>query len=257
MSATDLETRNLRLEVGERVLLESLTLRIRAGESWGILGANGSGKTTLLHSLAGLRAVQGGTVLLGGTPIGQTPRRRVAQQLGLLPQDHVDAFPATVLQTALTGRHPHLPAWAWEDAQDEALARAALHQLDLGELADRDIDSLSGGERRRLGFATLLTQDPTFLLLDEPTNHLDLRHQIQVLQLLRKQVQAQHKSLVMVLHDPNLASRFCDNILMLFGDGSHAVGAISELMHADRLAQLYGHPLVEVTQTPYPFWTPQ
>lgn len=243
MNPAGLCAQRLSLRIGARELVRDLDLEILPGQCWCILGQNGSGKTSLLHALAGLRPVQGGQVLLEGTDIGRLPRRQVARRLGLLGQDHEDVFPATVLETALCGRHPHLSPWAWEGAGDLARAQAALQQLGLAELAGREVGTLSGGERRRLGIATLLTQDPRFLLLDEPTNHLDLHHQVEVLRLLSALARTRDRALVMVLHDVNLAARYCDHALLLFGDGRHGAGPAAEWLNAETLGRLYGHPM--------------
>ena len=255
MTAT-LQAQRLTLRIGNRVLVRELELEIETGQCWCILGRNGSGKTTLLHSLAGLRPAQGGAVLLEGSDIHRLPRRQVARRLGLLSQDHEDGFPATVMETALCGRHPHLSPWSWEGAADIARAQAALQQLGLAALAGRDVGTLSGGERRRLGIATLLTQDPHVMLLDEPTNHLDLHQQIEVLQRLTAQARKQRKALVMVLHDLNLAARFCDHALLLFEDGHHGAGPIGEWFRRDCLERLYGHPMREITGQAHPVWIP-
>lgn len=256
MNAHTLATRRLSLRIGSRWLLRDLDLEIRPGQCWCILGRNGSGKTTLLHSLAGLRPVEEGQVLLEGEDIQHLPRRQVARRLGLLGQDHEDVFPATVLETALCGRHPHLSPWAWESAADIARAQAALRQVGLEELAQREVGTLSGGERRRLGIATLLTQDPEFLLLDEPTNHLDLHHQIEVLQRLAGLARAGDKALVMVLHDVNLAARFCDHALLLFGDGRHGAGPAGAWLTTEHLGRLYGHPMQQLEGRAHPVWIP-
>ncbi len=167
----------LSLSVPGRVLCRDLSMTVKAGERWTILGPNGAGKTTLLLTLAGLHPPDAGAVFLDGAPLSELPRRRVAQRLGLLPQESHDPFPATVLETALLGRHPHLHPLRGEGPQNRSRAIEALRSVDLHGLLERDAASLSGGERRRLALATLLTQDPQLLLLDEPTNHLDLRHQ--------------------------------------------------------------------------------
>jgi iron complex transport system ATP-binding protein len=233
-----LQTQNLGFGVSGRSLCEGLDLEIKRGECWGILGPNGSGKTTLLHTLAGLREPQSGAVLLNGTPLAQLERREIARQLGLLLQDSHDPFPATVLEEVLCGRHPHLGRWQNEGEDDLALARAALHKLELAELEQRQIQSLSGGERRRVAMATLLTQNPTLMLLDEPLNHLDLRHQKLLLETVNGLRDLGH-GIMMVLHDPNQAVRCCDRILLLAGDGEWQQGSAEEMLQAERLSQLY------------------
>ena len=244
MSAARLSTESLALRIGSRTLCQNLSLQILPGECWGILGQNGAGKTTLLHTLAGIRRASAGDIRLDGTAITDLPRRRVAQRLGLMPQDNPDPFPATVLDTALIGRHPHLSRWQWESQQDRELALATLQQLGLDKFQHRQINTLSGGERRRLALATLLVQAAPLMLLDEPTNHLDLRHQQQVLELLKEKARQQH-SVVMVLHDINQVSRFCDHVLLMFDDGETRHGNTQEILTSESLSLLYGTPIVE------------
>ncbi|MDX1656200.1 MAG: ABC transporter ATP-binding protein, partial [Candidatus Competibacteraceae bacterium] len=200
----------------------------------------------LLHTLAGLRPPTAGQVCLEGIPLPHWQRSRLARRLGLLPQDHEDAFPATVLETALIGRHPYITRWRWEEEQDHALARRALAEVGLEGFAGRTVQSLSGGERRRLGVATLLTQDPDLLLLDEPTNHLDVNHQMGLLRHLCRRVATGERAWIMVTHDPSLAARFCDSVLLLFDGGEAAVGTVEDLLTEKHLSRLYRHPMVRV-----------
>lgn len=252
-----LQSHRLACRIGERLLCHDLELEVNAGECWGILGGNGSGKTTLLHTLAGLRQPAAGEVRLDGTPIPSLSRRHIAQRLGLLLQESIDAFPATVWETVLSGRHPHLGRWRNESEQDREVASAALATMDLGALASRPVQSLSGGERRRLAIATLLTQAPALLLLDEPLNHLDLRHQQSLLRYLRTLCGEKEKGVVMVLHDPNQALRYCDKVLLLSGDGHWQAGRCKELLTAETLSRLYGHPLEMVAQGDKRLFLPQ
>ena len=152
-------------------------------------------------------------------------------KLGLLTQTTEDPFPSTVLDSVLVGRHPHIDFWRWESDADRAIACAALAAVALEELAERDIDTLSGGERRRVALATLLAQNPDVLLLDEPINHLDPHHQLDVLKLLRDRAR-DGRSIVMSLHDAGLAARFSDHALLLFGDGGWLSGPTSEVLDA-------------------------
>ncbi|MDE2089416.1 MAG: ABC transporter ATP-binding protein [Gammaproteobacteria bacterium] len=239
-----LETRNLVVTIAGKQVCRGLELAIEAGQCWGLLGGNGVGKTTLLHTLAGLRTPAQGTVLLEGKPLGGLSRREAARRIGMLFQTTADAFPATVLETTLTGRHPHLERWRWETAQDLAMARAALHRVDLDGMEARLVATLSGGERQRLALATVLTQDPVLYLLDEPTHHLDLHHQIMLLELLTRPARENGKALLMVLHDVNLAARFCDHLLLLFGAGETLQGPTDKLLNEIHLQRLYRHPIV-------------
>jgi iron complex transport system ATP-binding protein len=244
------------IDVADVSVTRGLQLNVQAGQCWCILGRNGSGKTTLLHTLAGLRPPATGRIELDGQPLEALQRRRVAQQVGVLFQNQDDAFPATVLETVLQGRHPHLRGWQWESATDQALARQALREVGLNGFETRDIQTLSGGERQRVAIATLLTQQPRLLLLDEPTNHLDLHHQLSVLGTLVALCRAQRCAIVMVLHDVNLAARFADHLLLLLGGGETRLGEKPQIMETAVLEELYGHPLVRVATPAGPAWLP-
>ncbi len=240
-----LQAQNLSFGVSGRLLCKDLDLEIQAGECWGILGPNGSGKTTLLHTLAGLRPATSGDILLNGRSLGQLERRTIAQQLGLLLQDSHDPFPANVLEEVLSGRHPHLGRWQNEGEAELAQARSAMQRLELSGLEQRQIQSLSGGERRRVALATLLTQAPALMLLDEPLNHLDLRHQKLLLDTVRE-LCAEGYGVMMVLHDPNQALRCCNRILLLNGNGEWKAGTTEEILNAETLSRLYGCDIEQV-----------
>ena len=251
-----LEAAQLGIRIGGVAVCSQLDLRINAGESWGILGRNGAGKTTLLHTLAGLRRPDRGSVMLDGTPLPRLNRRSIARHIGVLLQDHQDAFPASVMETVLTGRHPYLGALQWEGAADYAAATGALRAVGLEGMETRDIASLSGGERRRLGIATLLAQDPDILLMDEPTNHMDFHHQILTLDLLKQRTRDGVKSMMLVLHDPNLALRYCDHFLLLYGAGETLQGAAEAVLTQPNLERLYGHPLQALQGPRGTVWVP-
>ena len=251
-----LEAAQLGIRIGGVEVCSQLDLRINPGESWGILGRNGAGKTTLLHTLAGLRRPETGSVMLDGTPLPRLTRRSIARHIGVLLQDHQDAFPASVMETALTGRHPYLGALQWEGAADYAAATGALRAVGLDGMETRDIASLSGGERRRLGIATLLAQDPDILLMDEPTNHMDFHHQILTLDLLKQRTRDGVKSMMLVLHDPNLALRYCDHFLLLYGAGETLQGAAEAVLTQPNLERLYGHPLQALQGPRGTVWVP-
>ena len=242
-----LAARALCVRAGVRDLVRALTVEFQPGEVLAILGRNGSGKTLTLHTLAGLRASAGGEVTLDGVALGELKRRAVALRLGLLPQDLEDAFVTTAMETVLIGRHPHLALWQWETAEDERLARAALRAVDLDDFASRRTDTLSGGEQRRVAVAALLAQQPGIFLLDEPTNHLDPHHQLVVLGLFRELAHS-GRTVITTLHDPTLAARFADRVLLLHGDGRWTLGPVSEALTAATLSELYLAPMMELKQ---------
>ena len=230
---------------GSRCLCDGLSNVFQPGQNWVILGANGSGKTRLLHTLAGLRKPDSGEVRLLNKPIdAYTPKQR-ARNIGVLFQD-AELFPATVLETALAGRHPHAPDHGWqrfwplESDTDKTLAMQALTAMGIAEMAGRDITSLSGGERRRSDIAALLTQDAPICMLDEATNDLDLRHQVQVLGNFADRTQKPDHLNLFILHDINLALRYCSHALMIFDNGRIETGELPDCLSVDVLSELYG-----------------
>jgi len=229
---------NLTVSVPGRTLVRTLNLELKPGELIAILGQNGAGKSLTLHTLANLRKIEDGNIELDGTPITAFSRRAIAQRMALLPQNSEDIFPATVFDTALIGRHPHIEPLRWESVQDRQFAQECLRKMDLAELAEREIATLSGGERRRLAIAQTLAQDPQIFLLDEPTNHLDPQHQLDVLQLFVERTRL-GATVVTCLHDVNLAARFADRCLLLYGDGRWHLGDTQEVLSEERLSELY------------------
>jgi iron complex transport system ATP-binding protein len=244
-AAVPLAARAVSVRAGARTLVQGLDVEFSPGEVVAILGRNGSGKTLTLHTLAGLRAPAGGAVLLDGVALTQLKRRALALRLGLLPQDLEDAFVTTAMETVLIGRHPHLALWQWESAEDERLARTALAAVDMGECAARRTDTLSGGEQRRVAVAALLAQQPAIYLLDEPTNHLDPHHQLVVLGLFRELARS-GRTVITTLHDPTLAARFADRVLLLHGDGRWTLGPVGAALTAASLSDLYLAPMMEL-----------
>lgn len=237
-----LECQGVSVSVPGRSLVADLDIALAPGELVAVLGRNGTGKTLSLLTLAGLRAPESGRILLAGEDISAMPRQQVARLLTLLPQDTEDVFPATVLDTTLVGRHPHIGRWRWESPDDVGSARRALAAVGIGDLESRDVLSLSGGERRRLAIAQVLAQAPRIYLLDEPTNHLDPQHQLDALRIFRGIVD-EGATVLASLHDVNLASRFADRCLLLFGDGRWEIGKTDEVLSESRLEALYDTPM--------------
>jgi iron complex transport system ATP-binding protein len=233
------------IAVQECVLVAQLNLQFAPGTITAVLGRNGTGKSLTLHTLAGLRALKSGAVSLGTRALSQYSRRELAKRLTFVAQDIEEPFPVTALEVALSGRHPHIDFWQWETAQDYAIAREALAAVDLQNFEQRSIETLSGGERRRLAIASALAQQPQIFILDEPTNHLDPQHQLQVLKLLRSKADA-GCAVIMSLHDAGLAARFADMALLLFGDGHWQFGAADVTLTAENLTRLYATTTLEV-----------
>lgn len=241
-----LHARNLAVSVGLHKVCLGLDLDLAPGSRLAILGRNGAGKSTLLATLAGLRTPDAGTLQIAGQTYDELGLRQAARWRGWLGQERSDPFASTVLETVLAGRHPHLSRWAWESVADTVRVRAALAEMGLAGMEDREVHTLSGGERQRVAIATLLALAPQLYLLDEPLAHLDLNHQIATLDLLWRRAREERVALALVLHDPNLALRYCDQVVLLYGDSRHIAGPAADILDAETLSDLYGHPLRKV-----------
>ena len=241
---------NLNVKIADKIICKALSLSINAGENWAILGMNGCGKTTLLHTLSGLLPTQSQSqskpseININNALLSSLSRKEIAQQLSLLLQHQEDHFPGTVLESVLIGRHPHLQSWQWETEDDHKLALNTLNLVGLANFAERSILTLSGGERQRVALATLLVQQTNIRLLDEPVNHLDIHHQHEVMKLLTSNNSAIAN--VFVLHDVNLAVRYCDHALLIYEDGRAQQGLCTDILTAQNLSELYQHPLQEI-----------
>lgn len=237
---------DITVSVPDRTLVDGLTFELCRGEIIAVLGRNGTGKSLSLLTLAGLRAPENGRVRLLGSDIAAKRRQETARQLALLPQAIDDIFPSTVLDTALIGRHPHIAPFSRESAEDYAAAESALRAMNLHDLRERDILTLSGGERRRLAISQVLAQAPEVYLLDEPTNHLDPQHQLDALHVFRRAAD-NGAAVIASLHDVNLASRFADRCLLLFGDGRWQLGDVREILNERTLGELYATRIESVS----------
>ncbi|MCB1801765.1 MAG: ABC transporter ATP-binding protein [Gammaproteobacteria bacterium] len=240
-----LDVRGLDVAIAGRTICAGLDLSIHAGQSWVLLGRNGAGKTTLLHSLAGLRPAHGSIRLQGSALAGLSARER-ARRVAVLLQHSDRGFGTSALESVLTGRHPHLGRLAWEGPEDLAIAERCLAATDSQALAERPLDTLSGGELRRVEIARLLAQQAPLMLLDEPFNHLDLGHQASVLRVLKSQVAGQVGAFLMSIHDLNLAWQAGSHWLLLDGDGGWHAGPREEIATATLLSDAFDHPVLRL-----------
>jgi iron complex transport system ATP-binding protein len=245
---------NLTVNIHHQFICRDLTLGIHPGETWGILGANGSGKTTLLHTLAGLRPAFAGNITLNNQSLRTLTPRTIAQSIAILFQDYPTIFPQTVWEYCLAARFPHRAYFNQPNADDHRIVHQALNKMALTALSQKEIQQLSGGEKRRLALAAVLSQTPTLYLLDEPTNHLDLRHQKQTLDCFRELAQTQTAAIMMTLHDVNLAQQYCDHILLLFDDGDVLFGKTKEVLTTDHLSHLYQCSMQIITHHDQTYW---
>nr|WP_216653867.1 ABC transporter ATP-binding protein [Nocardioides sp. zg-DK7169] len=231
----------------ERTVIESLDLVVETGRVSAIVGANACGKSTLLRSMSRLLAPRAGRVLLDGKQVHRMPAKELARTLGLLPQAPTAPEGITVSDLVGRGRNPHhgfLPRWTHAD---DAAVAAALEATQTVELAERPVDELSGGQRQRVWIAMALAQETDVLLLDEPTTYLDVSHQIEVLDLLTDLNRERGTTIVMVLHDLNLAARYADQLIALAGGRLHAAGTPQEVLTEDTVRAVFGLDSTVVT----------
>ncbi|MFD1859952.1 ABC transporter ATP-binding protein [Aeromicrobium camelliae] len=225
MTAThSLHTEQLSLAYGDRTVVDHLDLTIPTGKITTIVGANACGKSTLLRAMSRLMAPSSGQVVLDGKDLHRLPTKEVARTLGLLPQSPIAPEGIAVADLVGRGRHPHQKVFARWSAEDEAAVLAALEATDTVALADRAVDELSGGQRQRVWIAMALAQQTDLLFLDEPTTFLDVSHQVEVLDLLTDLNRERGTTIVMVLHDLNLAARYADHLIAVAAGRLHAAG---------------------------------
>ncbi len=228
------------LSYGDRTILEQLSLDIAPGRITSIVGANGCGKSTLLRALARLMRPSGGRVTLDGVALQDRPSKEIARVLGLLPQSPIAPEGIAVADLVGRGRHPHQRAMAPWSARDYAVVAEALESTGTSDLADRPVDELSGGQRQRVWIAMALAQETDVLLLDEPTTFLDVAHQVEVLDLLTDLNRERGTTIVMVLHDLNLAARYSDMLVAVRGGEVSAAGAPAEVLDQALVRDVFG-----------------
>ena len=235
-----LRVEGLRLSYDKRTVIDGVDLAIPAGEVTAIVGANASGKSTLLRGMSRLLTPRAGTVYLDGESIHRMPTRQLARKLGILPQGPVAPEGMTVLELVGRGRSPHQTWWRQWSRDDGDAVRLALAATSMLDLADRAVDELSGGQRQRAWIAMTLAQNTPVLLLDEPTTYLDLAHQIDVLDLVADLNQSAERTVVMVLHDLNHASRYADHVVAMRSGAIAAQGPPAEVITAETVREVFG-----------------
>ena len=240
MTGVALSLERLRAGYGEGLVLDGLDLSLPRGRITAIVGANACGKSTLLRAMSRLLPPKAGRVLFDGTDIHAVAPRRLARRLGFLPQSPVAPEGITVLDLVSRGRHPHQGLFGrWRGADERAVAEA-LRLTGTGDLAERPVEDLSGGQRQRVWIAMALAQQTDILLLDEPTTFLDINHQVEVLDLLTDLNRARGTTIVMVLHDLNLAARYADLLVAMTGGRIHASGTPETVLTEPMLRAVFG-----------------
>ncbi|TDC76606.1 ABC transporter ATP-binding protein [Streptomyces hainanensis] len=239
-AAHALAAEHLTLGYGDRVVVSALDLTVPPGEITAIVGANACGKSTLLRSMSRLLTPRAGRVVLDGKAVHRLPAKELARTLGLLPQSPVAPEGITVLDLVGRGRHPHQGVFSRWNERDDAAVAAALEATGTADLADRAVDELSGGQRQRVWIAMALAQQTDLLLLDEPTTFLDVSHQVEVLDLLTDLNRTRGTTIVMVLHDLNLAARYAHHLVALAAGRLHAAGAPAEVLTEETVRVVFG-----------------
>ncbi len=241
---------NLTCGYDGREVLHGLSVTVARGEFVGVLGPNGSGKSTLLRAITGVLPLAAGEVELLGQPLRRLRRREIARRVGVVPQAGPAAFEFTVREVVAMGRAPHMARLQGETPHDRAAIEAALERTDCVALADRLISELSGGEAQRAIVARALAQEPELLLLDEPTAFLDLSHQGEIFELLRRLNRAEGLTVMCISHDLNLASLYCDRLVLLREGVVADEGRPEQVVTAERIKQVYGASVLVDSETP-------
>ncbi|MDN7244913.1 ABC transporter ATP-binding protein [Planococcus shenhongbingii] len=238
--ATAVQTNDLSIGYNDHLLFENLNLSIPRGEISVFVGSNGCGKSTLLRSIARLLKPQEGSILLEGKEVHRMSSREVAKKMGILPQSPVSPEGLTVHDLVKQGRYPHqswLKRWTTEDTKK---VEAAMKATRVDEFRDKPVDELSGGQRQRAWIAMTLAQDTDIILLDEPTTYLDMTHQIEILDLLFELNEVQGRTIIMVLHDLNLASRYAHNIIAIKDGAVFGQGTPEKVINCDLVRAVFG-----------------
>lgn len=234
------EARGLTVAYGDALALSDVNVEAHQGRITVICGANGSGKSTLLKGLAGLETPTSGDILLSGQPLSQLSRRDIARRVAVMSQSPEVPTGLTVEELVEQGRHPHRPWLGRISARDRSLIDSAIRRVDLHHLRQRELATLSGGERQRAWVAMALAQEPQLLFLDEPTSFLDIRHQAELLTLLRQLNRLEGLTIVAVLHDLNQVMDIADDVLLMCKGRVLATGTAQQVLKADLLEEAFG-----------------
>lgn len=240
MSDAILKLKNLSCGYAKGFSLEGVSLEISSGKVCGIIGPNGSGKTTILRAATGVLPMKSGSVEFDGRDIGTMSLMERAKSIAVVMQESSSPFEMNVLEYVMLGRIPHNKgAWFADSSGDAAMARKMLDTCGAANFASRNLDELSGGERQLVHISRALAQEPRMLLLDEPTNHLDLSHQHQIMSLAKSLSEDKDIAVGVVLHDLNLAARFCDIIHLVHKGRIHSSGPPEDILRPEILGDVY------------------
>jgi iron complex transport system ATP-binding protein len=245
-----IELNSISFRYREEWVLEDVSFRVEKGEFVGVIGPNGSGKTTLLKMLYRLLSPQKGEILFELVPIRKMDRADIAKRIGVVAQETQLLFPFSVLETVLMGRSPYLGHLMFESEKDLEIAKKAMEWTETLSFSERPMDELSGGERKRVFIARALAQEPEVILLDEPTANLDIHHQMDFLDLILTLNRERGLTILMASHDMNVASEFCDRLILLQEGRIYQIGTPDEVITKENIEKVYGCE-VWVDQNPF------
>ena len=235
-----IEVNSISFRYHENWVLQDVSFRVEKGEFVGVIGPNGSGKTTLLKILYRLLSPQRGEILFDLVPMRKMDRNDIAKRIAVVAQETQLLFPFSVLETVLMGRSPYLGHLMFESEKDLEIAKKAMEWTKIFPFSERPMDELSGGERKRVFIARALAQEPEVILLDEPTANLDIHHQIDFLDLILTLNRGRGLTMVMASHDMNIASEFCDRLILLQDGRIYKMGTPQEVITKENIESVFG-----------------
>ncbi|SFJ46443.1 heme ABC transporter ATP-binding protein [Thermoflavimicrobium dichotomicum] len=234
-----LKAQGLVKSYGSRCVLHEVDLEVERGECVGIVGPNGSGKSTLMKVLIGEELADRGQVWLDGRELSLYHPKERAKKVAVLAQESLGSVPFTVEEVVYMGRYPYQKKWSWKGKKDRQIVEQMMKLMGIEAYRDRSVESLSGGERQRVAIAKALAQEPELLILDEPTTYLDIHYQLAILDLLHEYRQKHQLTMIMVLHDLNLAAQYCDRIVMLKEGKVHVIGRPEQVIQTRFIDEVF------------------
>jgi len=234
-----IEVRNLSFAYSGRVVLDGINFAVEKGVICGLLGPNGSGKTTLLKCINGLRTPMDGQVMIEGASIDSLTRQEIASKVSVVPQQANIVFPFKAIELVIMGKCPELEHWQSPQEADYVRAETLMESLGIGHLAHRRVTEISGGERQLVVIARAIFQGADIMLLDEPCAHLDYKNQFAIMRLVTGVAREKGLTVIITLHDPNLAFHYCDKIVLLKEGRVVSIGSTSAVFHEETLSELY------------------
>ncbi len=235
-----LELQNVEVAYGHTMVVKDVTFQVMPGEMVGLIGPNGSGKSTIIKAISRVISLRSGKIFLDGKDVFKMRRGDLARLIGVVPQMSILPSAFTAFEIVLMGRNPHLGLLQYESAKDMAITWQAMARTSTQPLAERIVCELSGGEIQRVVVARALAQEPKSILLDEPTANLDIRHQIEILDLIKNLCLENNLMVVIALHDLNLASQYCDRLILINNGKVHAQGTPVEVINSQNIKEVYG-----------------